>query len=93
MIQERYEKRYEVLLLKFSEIIHIILGSVGTSEVWTHGGQETGPPGIHRSAWKGYSPKLNFRFTAFSEIRYPQATLKQQQEYATWQMLLAPHAC
>src|SRR5215203_5247842 len=24
---------------------------------------------IHRSAWKGYSPKLDFRFTAFSEVR------------------------
>ena len=23
---------------------------------------------IHLSAWKGYSPKLNYRFTAFSEV-------------------------
>src|SRR5215212_11873929 len=26
-------------------------------------------PLIHRSAWKGYSPQLDFRFTALSEVR------------------------
>jgi hypothetical protein len=31
--------------------------------------------------------------TEFSEGRYPLVTPKQQQEYATWQMRLAPHAC
>jgi hypothetical protein len=25
---------------------------------------------IHRSAWKGNSPKFNFRFTAFSEVQH-----------------------
>jgi hypothetical protein len=32
---------------------------------------------IHGSAWKKNSQKLNFRFTAFSEVHYLQATLNR----------------
>jgi hypothetical protein len=39
---------------------------------------------IHPSVWNAYSRKLNFRFTEFSEVRYPQATPKQHQKYAIW---------
>jgi hypothetical protein len=34
-----------------------------------HAGNSTATRLIHRSAWKGYSQKLNFRFTEFSEVR------------------------
>jgi hypothetical protein len=33
---------------------------------------------IHRGAWKGNSQKLNFRVTAFYEVRYPQVMPKEQ---------------
>jgi hypothetical protein len=35
---------------------------------------------MHLTAWKGYSQKLNFRFTAFYEVRLwiPQATATSQ---------------
>ena len=32
-------------------------------------------PAIHRSAWKGCSAKLDFRFTEFSEVRHTLATI------------------
>jgi hypothetical protein len=39
--------------------------------IYGHGGSL-----IHRSTWKGHSPRLNFRFTEFYEVRHPQATPK-----------------
>ena len=36
---------------------------------------------IHRSAWRGYSPKLNFRFTEFSEVHtIPVASPRESSE-------------
>jgi hypothetical protein len=38
------------------------------------------PCSFHPSAWEVNSPKLDFRFTGFYEVRYPQATLSNSKD-------------